>query len=105
MPAQKMHAWMPDKKKDACKNTKNRTYIVLTPYLRVLTRTYGIDLENIAEVGVHLAVAMGKGFAWATWQNSKNQKNVFAWATWQLQWAKGRGWHVHTRNAQTHSHA
>ena len=56
-------------------------------------------------VFVQLAVAMGKGLAWATSQNSENQNNMFAWATWRLQWAKGGGWHVHTRNAETHSHA
>ena len=74
---------------------------VAYPYYIVL---YRIIPYNV--VG-HLAIAMGKGFAWATWQNSENQKNVFAWATWQLQWAKGGGggWHVHTRNAETkHTH-
>ena len=72
MHAKKAEAWTPDKK--WMHSTK--TYY---------TRSVPCNVFG------HLAVAMGKGLAWATWQNSENQKNMFAWATWRLQWAKGGG--------------
>ena len=55
--------WVPGcltNKTDAC---KKRT-------IPVLYRT--IPYYTLYHVFGHLAVAMGKGFAWATWQNSNN---------------------------------
>ena len=65
---------MPDKK-NGCMQKHQKPYYfyimsVLFPYYSVLFRIIPYNVFG------HLAVAMGKGLAWATWQNSENKKCV-----------------------------
>ena len=83
MPANKRMPGCLTKKTDACKNTKNRIITVLLSYYSVLFRIIPCNVFG------HLAVAMGK---------------VFAWATWQLQWAKGGEGGMSTPGMQKHTH-
>ena len=99
---EKTEAWMPAKKRRPGCLTKKRMHATKTYYISIIPALYRIIPYNV--VG-HLAVAMGKRFAWATWQYSENQKCVRLGHLAIAMGKGGGGWHVHTKNAETHSHA